>query len=1112
MLPRHLLLATFSLTLVTSLSAENSDMPNLLANPTLHRAQDGQHPQWTIEGSTLIQPGTEEEPPLLRREGRHAPTLRQRLDLSQWQGRKLAFTFEARITGAIIPWFEVVSLDGELGSEATGRAMRPTAQLAEFNRFGWYYDFRYGWPVNNHLPHLYRDHWQTIGAVFTVPDQLRNAELHLQLRPAKYSIMTPRDPNPSRNGTVELRNLRISPITEREPLPTTAWEKENPDQQSFFFLSYFYNQQQIRLSDLQMRLWRAHRLAGEEAAPLEKSLLQHRSALDALSRYFHHRFPTEIATLDLTEQQNRYPAPEATGALANLVSLRPYYLSLYLQDLVDNGFSLKSPTAKALEREIDKLEADLGKLEVTLRQQHGAQPAPELAKLSYADLPAILPANGKAPAILYATGNTTNPLRIYKDLGIDLFSKNYPVTTFDDQGLVEDSSLPLVLERYHLKQISTLFTPVHGLFAVSEKLLAKYKGKWRTLLREERPNVIAVHARDPKLGTRDVLKLNMDEFEPQEGKTYILPLNPLSPDGERLLSERLAFVSEHTRQPANRKVIAAVELSAEPTSIVGTPTDPFTRAAYLRFLEEHSGGIAAINTLYGSDLSSTDALIDAPDPELPPALKSARHRWQLAFRVLTDAEVYRKLQSGPGLEGVTFLHRNNDLYFSDFAWVRASLKDSYVNYHAGWDRVYGYDLGRFLGKDHLTGEDHPGLPSGIKERHTVEMASANFLKGNWGYAAWGTKSIQIWRPYREEAWHSVATHGSDYTVLNENWTYLPWMKSFIRGFGRVLDGSVLPRRVAYLQLEQQEHVTWYMPSIYTTNQFLRREQIGYGYTFEQALAQGKDKLENYDLLLLPPSQFITRAMQEKLLKWVESGGELILFGPAGLYDEKSLPSGWLMEQCFGAATWRLIGTAQQLRRPVLEGLWSVAWGQGKPDHVRATPLPAEIPLPQEEGEPLFEKKWNSFDHVTRLPKDDTLDPDTLVEQLLVAPRGKGKVILIPREFLPAHYRDALAAELGNLLSRSACHLDQPGFNTVRRTAKGDTSGTEYLFIQNEEEWLGPRSANVSVQGEYAVVEEVSDLRHAFPVEAQRVGGRTVFPLTLHPGEIATFRLRPAAAP
>ncbi len=1063
---------------------------------------------WHVEGPTLVREAGEIL--TLERLGEVSGEVWREVDVSGQEGQKFALRFEAAVSGGVTPWFEVRSLDGERSFVAGGTKMVATDLLTEHNRFGWYYDFRYGWPVNPDLPHLFRQEWQQVGGIFTVPEGVRRVAVRLRPRPVKYGLID-RRPQAPRHGEVRIRNLRLEPVQE-VAMETAVWEKEQLDQDSFLYLSVVHNREQMALSRVQWTLWRLRRLAQDHGMPtaaaeweaLQSRLDQQRGALEGLAHYFHKRFADERNQLNLEAQLRKYPG-SGGGALIDIGGQLPYYLSLHIQDLVDAGFELRSAAADALAAETRALEKAVADAQARLYPQLKAVEAPELAALSYLDKPAVLPADGKAPAILYATGNTVSPLRIYKELGVDLFSKNYPVSTFDETGLKEDPHLPAILERYGMRQISCLFTPVHGLFAVSEGFLKEHQGRWREFLRENEPGVAAIHARDFKTGKRDVLKVSMDEFTPEPGKAYILPINPLSPQGRRILEERMDLIRQHTHNPANQKVLAALELSAEPTGLIGVVTEPHTRAAYLKFLAKEAGDLEVLNAAYGTRLASLEALVDTPDKELPERLRAQRQRWERSFRVLGDAEVYHHLQARAGLPEMAFLHRNNDLYFSDQALERAQLKDSYVNYHAAWDRVYGYDMARALGRDHITGEDHPGLPTGLKDRHTASLAAANLLKSIWGYAKWGTKVIQLWRPYREVAYHSVTTADSAYTLLNPNWSFLPVMKDYTRRLGALLDAEVAPRRVAYLQLEGQGHVTWYVPSVYTTNQFLRRQQVPYAYLFEESLKQGKASLDDYDVLFVPPSLFVSQEMQERLLAWVEAGGKLVLFGPLGLHDERSLPSSWLMDRAFGPAKYRLVGEADQIRRPNQEGIWMIHWLREQAAHVQATPIAgADFPLPAPKA-PLFEKRWNDFKDVTRIPATEKVDPAWMSDTLYTATVGKGKVILIPRELLPNAYGPALEAALGDLTSAQWAEADAPSFDVMRRRMGPD--GAEFLIVQNEDEWQGRRTARISLSGAVEAVEDVSDLSHAVPVSTVEKAGSKVFSVTLEPGEIATFRLR-----
>jgi len=1064
---------------------------------------------WKVKELSLVSKGGENELTLARK-GSISGAVSQVIDVSAYEGKQLFFTFEAKVFGGVRPWFDVRSLDGKLSEVAIGVKMEPTDVLGELDRYGWYYDFRYGWPVNSDLTHLFRRDWQRIGTVFTVPKGVKSISLQMMPKPAKYGLIERRE-NPARMGEVTFRNPVMAPVPEARVISTDRWKQENLGTDAFFYLSYLYNQQQILLTELQARLWRLERWekwskekdVSPQLAKIRLSLDDIQAALRGLREYYHERVAGELSKLDLTKQSEKYPTADASGALIDIGGRRAFYVSLYIQDLIDGGFQLESASARELESGSLAIKAKLEEMEKEVLESLKATKDSTLEGLSYAKLPTELPESGLCPPILFATGNTASPLRIYKDLKVDLFSKNYPVSTFDDQGLVEDTSLPAVLKRYGLKQISCLFTPVHGLFAVSEKFLDENKGRWKEFLREDEAGLAPIHARNLKTGKRDVLKLKLDEFVPEAGKSYILPINPLSPRGWDILTQRMAMVRKHALLPENRDTLAAIELSAEPTGIVGVTSDPYTRKVFLSFLQDHVGGIEKVNQWYGTKLASMEALLDSKQGDLPEALQFQRDRWEQEFRMRKDSEIYRALQDETGLENMAFLHRNNDMYFSDFAWVRSKLKDNFVNYHAGWDRTYGYYLGRALGRDHITGEDHPALPTGLKERHTPELAKANFFKAIWGYAAWGTKSIQIWRPYRENAFHSVASLESDYTMINENWAILPLMKDYTRALGRVLDGDVQQPRAAYLQLEQQGHVTWYTPSIYTTNQFLRREQIAYGYVFEEALEEGKQDLDQYKLIILPPSLFVSQARQEELWRWVQNGGILLTFGPVGLHDKKSLPSSWLMDRAFGKAEYRLVGSSEQLRRPHQEGLWTVRWEKGQPANVKTTKVAEELFLPRS-VEGLFEKKWNSFDYVA--PLKGNIEAGLLIDQLVTATCGKGKVVMVPREVLPNAYHDALAEAIGGQ-ELSICKVSEPSFSVMQRRAKDDPSSDEYVMVQNEDEWLGRRSVTVTLPGSYAQIHDISDLQHAVPVGATVTGGKTSFDLSLEPGEIATIRLR-----
>ena len=63
------------------------------------------------------------------------------------------------------------------------------------------------------------------------------------------------------------------------------------------------------------------------------------------------------------------------------------------------------------------------------------------------------------------------------------------------------------------------------------------------------------------------------------------------------------------------------------------------------------------------------------------------------------------------------------------------------------------------------------------------------------------------------------------------------------------------------------------------------KQYHFGVVPEKFVINGRDSLDNYDVIILPYAQYFDNGFGEKLLEWVGNGGTLIAAGPFGLYDK-----------------------------------------------------------------------------------------------------------------------------------------------------------------------------------------------------------------------------------
>jgi len=77
----------------------------------------------------------------------------------------------------------------------------------------------------------------------------------------------------------------------------------------------------------------------------------------------------------------------------------------------------------------------------------------------------------------------------------------------------------------------------------------------------------------------------------------------------------------------------------------------------------------------------------------------------------------------------------------------------------------------------------------------------------------------------------------------------------------------------------------------------------YGNLFERLVMDGRQKLDNYKVLILPSAACLPDVFVSKLLEWVKGGGVLLATGPVGVMNEYGVQSGKLLDDVLGAGQW-----------------------------------------------------------------------------------------------------------------------------------------------------------------------------------------------------------------
>jgi hypothetical protein len=226
------------------------------------------------------------------------------------------------------------------------------------------------------------------------------------------------------------------------------------------------------------------------------------------------------------------------------------------------------------------------------------------------------------------------------------------------------------------------------------------------------------------------------------------------------------------------------------------------------------------------------------------------------------------------------------------------------------------------------------------------------------------------------------------------------------------------------------------------------------YVPEEYLVDGRAKLADFDVLVLPTAVYLSDDIQSRIVKWQQDGRRLLVaVGPCGLKDELGFPSRKLLDTVFG------VGRVPSIQeRPTKEfGSWRWHFESSAPAALTAKLAGSEAIL------------------ITRP-----------VRELIDQPGGLDMVFKGLDRF-----------------SARAAHDAKDRFELVLR---GDGKN-RYLCALNpnlDDEAEG----EVAVRGQYGSVVDL-DIPGGYPLPARHAGGETLFPLHLAPGQSTILRLEAA---
>jgi len=679
----------------------------------------------------------------------------QSIDVSELGGQKLFIRYRAKVKGSVVPHFVVELADGSTVEVPAAGGREGTAVLAELHKYGWYpYDGHYGWLFwNDHLPVLYRDSWQTLGGIFTVPARARAVRVTFEPRPARYNALERRKALVASGeaviDSVQIGRTKRQLLTDAVAKATEEWEGATYGADEFFYLSYVYNQSMIAKASLDMRLWEVLRAVhyaerrGVPSAAIVAQLRQTQRKLDecyvqlaGLRRFYEAQCSSFATQLDFSELQREYPVGHA-GPVGTTPAARPdYYLSLHIEKLVRDGFARSSQLTSALQSDLTAIGQDLGRTASRLREAVGERPEGKLSfpdrDLAYGEI-SLSKTAGTSP-FFFATGNTGFPYRVYRDLGVDVISINYYSSELiDEEGRIAvHPSIARMLREQGQKQYNAMFFPAHYHFAVPNSFIAKHKDELADMLRIDKNGNSPIRLRDRKFGRHSRTK-----FEYDPSYTYYLPISIMHPKGRTLLGQRLRGIGEHIARAETRDTLIRLELGAENVNLLAPAHDEWTKRAFGEYVAGKFGTVEKANRLLQTDFADLDDIRYWDNAGHTDREKVKVERLKTEFMAIHNAQFYEEAieQLSASAPDLPVSNREDCLWFRDYSYLYAQKTTDLIDYHALYDRAYGYYLGRCVGKDHVTGEDLITGQSGLKTRDTIEQAFSKLLIVGWRQAS-----------------------------------------------------------------------------------------------------------------------------------------------------------------------------------------------------------------------------------------------------------------------------------------------------------------------------------------------------------------------------------------
>ncbi len=462
------------------------------------------------------------------------------------------------------------------------------------------------------------------------------------------------------------------------------------------------------------------------------------------------------------------------------------------------------------------------------------------------------------------------------------------------EGKIDLSNVTAACDR--IEQLGYRGTFSYLMFGIHDLM---YAPKW----------LLDKHKDDP-----DFFKVSADGLKGRSrGKNH--SLNYFHPAVKQYIRDYLRRYAEFCRhEPRVLFHEIAQEASIDFTTAKGRRESgygPHALAAFHSRLQDKYGSIDKLNARWGATYASFAAIQPPPDPYVEPrqAITPLVAEFE-AFR--EDAYfdylklIYDSLKAGDPDTPVVARHSS---LLRGFSGARAFESCDVLCYHnrapaMQMMNVYLNSLNRYHGKALGYMEDFWGVQEERTRTDDERVQRRALAKHVARTCIWGRTLQMKWYAY---------TTGSYITTYNGNWMNprydvttmrycapaLAVAKRKMEQFDWVLTHSTIaPSRI--LVLEPSATMRNERPSQTVYGELLGWRQLLYrnGWLYELVpgsyVRDGRCKLEQFDVVVLPQAKYLCDDLQTKLAAFVKAGGALVCTGKPGEFDEIARPSGKLL--------------------------------------------------------------------------------------------------------------------------------------------------------------------------------------------------------------------------